>query len=402
MSKIEQVKAEIIKLKERISGVEHGDSKLSETDTRQGLINPLFRVLGWDFSDFNSIKSEIRHASYNEPVDYAFYSSRDSKSPILLLEAKALGTTLSSGKIVKQLCAYLGEMGVQWGVLSDGNKYVMYNSRGGDSFDDQKFLTLSIKTVDTEDGLPLDDLAEKFIALLSRECLEDEKIQRTYEEHMVDSQIESALESLLSEPFDTLAAAIRKEFKEERVKANPHLRIKTDQIISYLKAISDEEGRILINSENGEDVSSDEVIHSISESTTEQNHKPSVHKDHRRAKRIAISDLIADGLAHEGDNWKLVYKGEVFWGRVTGNGELEVNGELIGNPSKAGTALTGRPCAGWNAWYYKNQDGEWSKIEDLRKTYRENHGLDAVKWKKKPERSIGSNLENDSERNGAA
>jgi len=41
-------------------------------------------------------------------------------------------------------------MGVQWGVLSDGNRYVLYNSRGGTSFDDQKFLALEIKTVDTD------------------------------------------------------------------------------------------------------------------------------------------------------------------------------------------------------------------------------------------------------------
>ena len=52
---------------------EAGDAKLTETDTRQGLINPLFRALQWDFTDFDSIKSEPRVPEFNEPVDYAFY-----------------------------------------------------------------------------------------------------------------------------------------------------------------------------------------------------------------------------------------------------------------------------------------------------------------------------------------
>ena len=110
--------------------------QLSETDTRQGLINPLFRALQWDFGDFESIRSELRVPQFNEPVDYAFYSSKTkTDTPILLLEAKRLGSDLAHKNHVKQLTSYLGATGVQWGVLSDGNRYVLYNSLGGTSFD---------------------------------------------------------------------------------------------------------------------------------------------------------------------------------------------------------------------------------------------------------------------------
>ena len=44
------------KLKRRIIEIEAGKNDLSETDTRQGLINPLFRALGWDFSDFDILR----------------------------------------------------------------------------------------------------------------------------------------------------------------------------------------------------------------------------------------------------------------------------------------------------------------------------------------------------------
>ena len=125
----------VLKLKERIIKTEVGDTQLSETDTRQGLINPLFRALQWDFTDFDSIRSELRVPQFNEAVDYAFFSlKKQSSKPILLLEAKRLGSTIDHKNHVKQLTSYLGATGVQWGVLSDGNRYVLYNSLGGASF----------------------------------------------------------------------------------------------------------------------------------------------------------------------------------------------------------------------------------------------------------------------------
>ncbi|MFW7380139.1 MAG: type I restriction enzyme HsdR N-terminal domain-containing protein [Oligoflexus sp.] len=364
-------------LKSRIIDVEKNNMKLSEADTRQGLINPIFRALGWDFSDFSSVKSELRHASYNEPVDYAFFSSKRNDKPILLLEAKAFGNNLNSPKIVKQLCSYLGEMGVQWGVLSDGNKYVMYNSKSGVSFDDQKFLTLQIKTVDTEDGLSSEEMAEKLVALLSRNCLENDVIQKTYEDHMINGQIESAFVSLLSAPFDTLANAIRREFKEERVQATEGLRITSKQIITYLESISDEEGRIPLDMSITTLNRDEQLLHVVASSGNSGQFDEAVRDE--RSRRVAISDLIEDELVHEGDNWKIEYKGEIFWGRITGNGQIEVNGEVYSNPSKAGSALIGRPCNGWTNWQFKDKSGLWSNIERLRQIYRENHGLQAIK-----------------------
>ena len=135
----------------------------------------------------------------------------------MLLEAKKLGTHLGHKDHVKQITSYLGGMGVQWGVLSDGNRYVLYNSRGGTSFDDQKFLVLDIKTVDTDSGFVMEEFVKHLVTLLSRESLENEEIQRAYETHMINAKIKVALDSLLSEPFETLVAAIRREFKEKRV-----------------------------------------------------------------------------------------------------------------------------------------------------------------------------------------
>ena len=373
----------IVKLKKKILEIEKSSIKITEQDTRQGLINVLFKYLGWDFSDFNSVKSEFRHQNYNDPVDYAFFNETDKIKPVLLVEAKALGVSLNDGKVVKQLCSYLGEMGVQWGLLTDGNKYIMYNSKAGTSFEDQKFLTMQVKTVDTEDGLSLDDLADKLLALLSKTCLENDEIQNAYESHVLNRHIDDALSSLLTEPFDTLASAIKKEFKEERVKVDSNLKITQKQIVSYLDVLKDEEGRIPIETENGEERSDENVLRNVALSQDNRTSINGKELTSGRAKRITISNLLDDGLIQEGDSWRFEYKGDVSWERITENGEIEVNGEVYSNPSRAGHIIKkGKPCGGWGAWQYRDGHSEWHKIKKLREQYSEKYNTSIEKIKK--------------------
>ena len=377
----EELLATLAKLKKRILQIEKNSMKLSEQDTRQGLINSLLRSLGWDFTDFTTVKSEFRHKMYNEPVDYAFFAHANDEKPLLLVEAKALGSNLKDGKIIKQMCSYMGTMGVQWGLLTDGNKYVMYNSNAGTSFEEQKFLTLQIKTADTEDGLNSEELADKLIALISRDCLENDGIQKFYRAYIVNRHIEDALWSLLAEPFDTLAAAIKKEFKQERVKLVPNIRISTQQIIDYLKTIKDEEDRISFTISDDVRTTDDTLLQDAAQSQQEGGDVREVIA--RRTKRITIADLLADGLVKVSDNWRFSCKGEVIWGRITSNGEIDVNGKLYSNPSKAAAWAMQGGCNGWWWWEYKDLDGKWQKIDILREQYRKRHGLEAVHWQSK-------------------
>ena len=354
------------KLKERIIEIEAGKNELSETDTRQGLINPLFRSLGWDFSDFDSIKSEVRVLKLNEPVDYAFYSSKKkSDKPVLLLEAKKLGSNLGHKDHIKQLTSYLGGMGVQWGVLSDGNRYVLYNSRGGTSFDDQKFLVLEIKTVDTDSGFAMEEFVKHLVTLLSRESLENEEIQQAYEEHMINAKIKLALDSLLSEPFETLVTAIRREFKAERVGVPERIKITKKHVEGFIQSISDESGRIPVDLEAEVIHTDDAVQENVVASGTGGDKRVRAH-----GKRVTITDLLAEGIVKEGDQWKLSSKGETTWGRIESNGQLEVNGTGHGNPSKAYMAVLGIPGNGWYYWHYQAND-EYHRIDVLRGMYRE-------------------------------
>ena len=91
-------------------------------------------------------------------------------------------------------------------------------------------------------------------------------------------------------------------------------------------------------------------------------------------KRVSIGDLLKAGLVREGDQWRLSIKGEVVWGRIEGNGQLEVSSEGHGNPSKALQAATGNPGNGWYYWHYRDASGEWQRIDALRSEYRRQVG----------------------------
>ena len=353
--------AVIIKLKQRI--LEAQSMQLSEQDTRQGLINPLLRALGWDFSDFDAIKSEFRPEGFRDAIDYVLFRSKEKERPAMLIEAKQLGVRLNDGKIIKQICSYMGQSGAKWGVLSDGDKYVMYNSGGGTSYEDWKFLTLQLSTADTEDGVPIDKLADQLIALIHRDSLENNSIQEFYKEHAMNRHIEEAMWSLFSEPFDTLAGAIQREFRQERV-ADPKFKITKTHIIEFLCSMKDEEGKIPIRL----DVSSDQesMLHDIARISQAHDDVSKVN----RSRRITMSDLLAEGLIKTGDSWRISYKGEVKWGRITANGELQINEQTYGNPSIAATVATGLSgCSGWNYWHFKNKEGRWVKIIVLRDEY---------------------------------
>ena len=299
-----------------------------------------------------------------------------------------LGSNLGHKNHIKQLTSYLGAMGVQWGVLSDGNRYVLYNSRGGTSFDDQKFLMLDIKTVDTDSGFAIEEFVRHLVTLLSRQSLENEEIQQAYEKHMINAKIKLALDSLLSEPFETLIAAIRREFKEERVGVPEGIRITKKHVEDFIQSISDESGRIPVDLEAEVIHTDDAVLENVIASGT-----GSEKSVHAHGKRVTITDLLAEGVVKEGDQWKLTSKGETTWGRVESNGQLEVNGKGYGTPSKAYMAILGKPGNGWYYWHYRDANGEYDRADALRSIYRENraegHSKGRGIWRARKRRWLG-------------
>ena len=91
-------------------------------------------------------------------------------------------------------------------------------------------------------------------------------------------------------------------------------------------------------------------------------------------KHVTIGGLLKAGLVREGDQWRLSLKGEVVWGRIRSNGQLEVNDECHDSPSRAFSTVTSKSGNGWDYWHYRDASGEWQRIGALRSEYRRQVG----------------------------
>ena len=347
---------ELRRIKKKILDLEN--TGINEPETQRGLIDPLFEKLGWEF-DSKMWRYQYPIKDFDRKIDMIFFYRGDERKPLLLVEAKALGKNLQNRDTIEQTCKYMVTMGAQWGVLTDGNKYIMYNSDAGHSHKEWNFLTLQIKSADTEDDI--EKLADDLIKFIGRESLESDRRQKFYKELVIDRHIENALKSLLSEPFDALTKAIRKEC----AKTDPNLRVNTQQIISYLKKRKDNEGKIPFT-----------INDVVSNSNNVQPQQKGVGRKKVETsgnKRDKIKDLLDAGLIKAGDIWYFIYKEETTCGRITKDGELEVGGEPYDNPSEAGKAITNKPCSGWDYWGYEDEQGEWQPISVLREDYRKRY-----------------------------
>ena len=82
---------------ERIARLRERSTRISEEDTKRVLITPVIEALGWAIYDTEEVRNEYRHASNDNPVDYALFLNR---TPVLFVEAKALGQGLDDRKCV--------------------------------------------------------------------------------------------------------------------------------------------------------------------------------------------------------------------------------------------------------------------------------------------------------------
>ena len=125
---------------------EHQDRFLTEESIKIALVLPLIKALGYDFHNPSEVAAELAaYEGKNERVDYAIM--RDDK-PIILLECKALGKSLSVAPI-KQLTGYFNKTNAAIGVLTNGVVYKFFTDLNNASTMDQSpFLEVDIREAD--------------------------------------------------------------------------------------------------------------------------------------------------------------------------------------------------------------------------------------------------------------
>ena len=110
----------------------------NETRTRQVLIDPLLRELGWDVSNPNSV--ELEHKVGPQWADYALMSNGH---PLAVIEAKKLDSDLGEHEIVQAL-VYANQANIPYMIVTDGDKWGMYEVFKPGKLEDRQLMKLDL------------------------------------------------------------------------------------------------------------------------------------------------------------------------------------------------------------------------------------------------------------------
>ncbi len=179
--------AKIELLRENILGYRERRARLTESDTLRVLILPILRTLGWNLDDLDEVKSEYRHKSSDNPVDYALFLQR---VPVLFVEAKALNERLDERNPLMQTLNYANVAGVDWCVLTNGEEFRIYKVHAPVEAEEKLFLTVRIG-----DDEPASATAQK-LALISRDRMRQRDIDALWTDWRIDRQVQAILEGM--------------------------------------------------------------------------------------------------------------------------------------------------------------------------------------------------------------
>jgi len=183
--------AVVQRVQDRVRDYRDRRVRLTESDTIRVLVLPVLEALGWDLQDVEEVRSEYRHASADNPVDYALFLHAN---PALFVEAKALGVSLDDRKPLLQTLNYANAAGVDWCVLTNGSEWRIYKVHAPVAAEEKLFLTVRLGEAGEDPGTLIATLS-----LLSRDRMRARAIDALWSEWRVDREIEQILDTITTD-----------------------------------------------------------------------------------------------------------------------------------------------------------------------------------------------------------
>lgn len=87
----------------------------------------------------------------------------------------------------------------------------------------------------------------------------------------------------------------------------------------------------------------------------------------RGSKKNRRTPALAPFINNQGFQIRATYKGKPYTARVRDDGKIRFRGVLYNSPSLAGKPIINRACNGWSFWQYRNKQGDWVRLDELRK-----------------------------------
>lgn len=96
----------------------------NETAVRDQLINPILTELGWRTHNPNFVQPNSR----NDEGKIPDYTLLKNGKRVLIVEAKNLSTEIKDDKVIAQLVEYCYTPGIEFGVITNGLKWLLFNT----------------------------------------------------------------------------------------------------------------------------------------------------------------------------------------------------------------------------------------------------------------------------------
>ncbi|MDR1126516.1 MAG: hypothetical protein LBL06_00145 [Treponema sp.] len=197
----------------------------SEAAVSQGIIIPLFDLLGWNSRDTQSVYPQFPLDSHKK-VDYAL-CYRAGK-PDVIIEVKAIGNTAGADE---QLCNYAFKAGVPIAVLTDGQEWSFYYPAGRGPIFERRFYKINILKRDSK------EIRTQMEAYLKYDNVRNGKAaknaQEAYENTRSKEYIPNAFQKLIGDNDEILTNLI-----SEKVADLCGIKPSIEDIKKYLKTLT--------------------------------------------------------------------------------------------------------------------------------------------------------------------
>jgi len=338
--------ATLAEVRKRIA--RYRDQGINEQNTKAVLIDPVLRALDWDLEELEEVKREYKRKPQDKPVDYALFALR---KPRLFIEAKALGKNLDDRRWANQIMGYAAVAGAEWVVLTDGNEYRIYNSHALVPVEDKVFRIVRITDEDTSD--------RDTLHLLSKERLEENRLQVLWNAHFVDRNVRLAIEGMFAaDPDPALVRLVRK---------------KTESLSPKQIRASLSRSRINLDFPVEPETAPPGAARSPRRTQPRPRQRPA-------PSRVSLQQLIEAGLLRPPFKLEYRYKGHDLSATVQPDGSVTFQGQAFSSLSSAGgmarKSIVGAPpnrkyppTNGWTFWRYRDEQGQLHMIDALRQQF---------------------------------
>ena len=212
----DRIKSQLRKFQKLLTEAQSKD--INESDTVTLLVDILSDVCGWD--KYTDVTSE--YAVRNTYCDIAV---KYDDSPVMLIEAKAVGIALKSNHMT-QAVHYASDSGIEWVVLTNGLQWQVYKIVFTKPVKHELFCEFNFLEISSRNKSGLNSLY-----ILSKEGVPKRAIKNLYEESQATNKYMMASILLSDQILDDIRREIRRMNRNIKIESEAIGRILKEEVL---------------------------------------------------------------------------------------------------------------------------------------------------------------------------